>query len=87
MIGRKNEITTLDRLYNSNRAQFVAVYGRRRVGKTYLIRIIRNRISLLEKELSPKMAIHSTLITTFGLKYNEYSGDFVNVINMDALFE
>lgn len=33
------------------------------------------------------MAIHSTLITTYGLKYNEYSGAFVNVIDMDALFD
>ena len=50
-------------------------------------RILRNRISLLSKEISPRMAIHSTLITTYGLKYNEYSGDFVNVITMDDLFE
>lgn len=50
-------------------------------------KVLRNRISLLSNEISPKMAIHSTLITTFGLKYNEYSGDFVNVIDMDALFE
>lgn len=48
---------------------------------------LRNRISLLSEEISPKMEIHSTLITTYGLKYNEYSGDFVNVINMDALFD
>ena len=33
------------------------------------------------------MAIHSTLITTFGLKYNEYSGAFTNVIDMDDLFD
>lgn len=50
-------------------------------------KVLRNRISLLSEEISPKMAIHSTLITTYGLKYNEYSGDFVNVINMDALFD
>ena len=37
MIGRINEIKELNRLYDSNRAEFVAVYGRRRVGKTYLI--------------------------------------------------
>ncbi len=37
MIGRKQEITTLNKLYESNKAQFVAVYGRRRVGKTFLI--------------------------------------------------
>ena len=37
MIGRKKEIQTLKRLYNSNKAELVAVYGRRRVGKTYLV--------------------------------------------------
>ena len=56
------------------------------VDKSY-DKILRNRMILLEKELSPKMAIHSTLITTYGLVYNEYSGDFVNVITMDDLFE
>ena len=50
-------------------------------------KVIRNRVSLLSKEVSPKMAIHSTLITTYGLKYNEYSGDFVKVVDMDALFD
>ncbi len=49
--------------------------------------ILRTRMLLLGKEISPKMAIHSVLITTFGLKYNEYSGDFVKVITMDDLFE
>ena len=50
-------------------------------------KVIRNRVSLLSKELSPRMAIHSTLITTYGLKYNEYSGAFVKVVDMDALFD
>lgn len=37
MIGRKEEIRQLNRLYEDKRAELVAVYGRRRVGKTYLI--------------------------------------------------
>ena len=37
MIGRNREVKELNRLYNSNKAELVAVYGRRRVGKTYLI--------------------------------------------------
>lgn len=37
IIGRKNEIAELKRCYKSGRAEFVAVYGRRRVGKTFLI--------------------------------------------------
>lgn len=50
-------------------------------------KIIRNRMSLLAKELSSRTAIHSTLITTYGLKYNEYSGAFVKVIDMNMLFD
>ena len=49
-------------------------------------RVLINRQLLLEKELSPKMTIHNTLITTYGLKYSEYSGFFDNVITMDDLF-
>ena len=36
IIGRKKEIEELLELFRSDRAEFVAVYGRRRVGKTYL---------------------------------------------------
>lgn len=31
---------------------------------------------ILAKEVSPKISIYNTLITTFGLIYNEYSGVF-----------
>lgn len=37
MIGRKKEIEQLKKLYSSSKAELVAVYGRRRVGKTFLI--------------------------------------------------
>ena len=33
------------------------------------------------------MAIHSTLITTFGLAQNEYSGVFLKTIVLDDLFK
>lgn len=38
MIGRKEEIDYLNHLLDSKRPEFLAVYGRRRVGKTYLIK-------------------------------------------------
>lgn len=37
MIGRKREIEQLIGAYESEQSEFVAVYGRRRIGKTYLI--------------------------------------------------
>ncbi|MBO7572242.1 MAG: ATP-binding protein [Bacteroidales bacterium] len=38
LIGRKEEQTSLWDAYNSEESEFVAVYGRRRVGKTFLVR-------------------------------------------------
>ena len=38
IIGRKEEIEELKRAYDSVHSEFVAVYGRRRIGKTYLVR-------------------------------------------------
>lgn len=44
MIGRKEELNTLKEMLQSNNSEFLAIYGRRRVGKTFLI------ISFFEKE-------------------------------------
>lgn len=38
LVGRKNNLVTFQELYRSGNSEFVAVYGRRRVGKTFLIR-------------------------------------------------
>lgn len=35
--GRTREIAELNALYQSTQAQLVAIYGRRRVGKTFLV--------------------------------------------------
>ena len=56
-----------------------------KVNKDYYSKILR-RQSILAEQVSPKMAIHSTLITTFGLMNNEYSGAFVSTVTMDDLF-
>ena len=38
LIGRESEIETLQYCCDSDKSEFVVVYGRRRVGKTFLIR-------------------------------------------------
>jgi uncharacterized protein len=37
IIGRAAELQTLEAFLKSNKSEFLAVYGRRRVGKTFLI--------------------------------------------------
>ena len=55
------------------------------VDKDYY-RTIQRRIDMLSRQLSPKMSVFSTLITTYGLKKNEYSSVFINVVTFDDLF-
>jgi AAA+ ATPase superfamily predicted ATPase len=38
LIGRKKEIKTLEERYNSPKSELVVLYGRRRVGKTFLVK-------------------------------------------------
>lgn len=42
MIGRINEISILNNLCNSSKSELLALYGRRRIGKTYLINYMFN---------------------------------------------
>ena len=38
IVGREKEKDKLNKILQSNQAEFLALYGRRRVGKTFLIR-------------------------------------------------
>lgn len=49
-------------------------------------RKLANRQAIIQKLISPKQVIHHTLITTYGLTQNEYSGAFSNVITLEDLF-
>ena len=54
MIGREKEIQELNGRYDSGRAEFIAVYGRRRVGKTYLVdETLKDKITFRHAGLSP----------------------------------
>ena len=54
IVGREEEIKELNKLYNSDRPEFVAVYGRRRVGKTFLIKqAMKGRITFQHTGVSP----------------------------------
>ena len=42
MIGRETEIRELRRRFASEESEFVAIYGRRRIGKTFLVNEVFN---------------------------------------------
>lgn len=54
MIGRKTELEKLQSALEKDRAQLIAVYGRRRVGKTFLVNeFFGNRFSFKHTAVSP----------------------------------
>ena len=56
------------------------------VNATYQ-RKLANRQAIIQKKISRKQVIHHTLITTYGLTQNAYSGIFSKVITIEDLFQ
>jgi hypothetical protein len=55
------------------------------VNKEYS-RLLNRRKNMLAEIIPKKNSIYPVLITTYGLKRNEYSDFFTNVITLDDLF-
>lgn len=54
IIGRKQEVRELEDLYSNGRSEFVVLYGRRRIGKTFLINeLFKDRFAFSHTALSP----------------------------------
>lgn len=54
MVGREKERKELEKLYCSKQAELVAIYGRRRIGKTYLVdEVFQGKITFRHAGLSP----------------------------------
>ena len=46
IIGREKEIKTLESCLTSDKSELIATYGRRRIGKTFLIReVYKNKFA------------------------------------------
>src|SRR5436309_2490114 len=77
LMGRENEVQILEDLYHSDKPEFLALYGRRRVGKTYLIRqFFKNKDSLFFNVTGSKNGKMSEQIKHFTDQISEifYSG-------------
>lgn len=77
LIGRFNEIALLKSLLGSARSEFIAVYGRRRVGKTFLIR------SVFAEEFSFRVtglanATTAQQLTNFSISLKKISNDITS---------
>ena len=70
MIGRLDELNQLERFYNSSKFEFLTMYGRRRIGKTTILREFAGRhkalfFSAQEKNDSLNLLDFSKMVQTF----------------------
>ena len=74
IVGREFEIAQLNKYYDSGKAEFLALYGRRRVGKTFLIRqYFKNDFAfdmtgVLEGTRSEQVAAFQAALKSYGFK-------------------
>lgn len=77
IIGRVREKEMLNDALNSNRSELVAIYGRRRIGKTYLIREYYDK-NLIFRVTGLSSGNRDAQLKNFMLKLHEVTSDFKN---------
>ncbi len=82
-VGRKNELQFLNDAYNSNKAELIVMYGRRRVGKTELLNEFckdKNAIFYTCREYTDTKQLQSFTdkIHSYHIPYFEYVSQFAN---------
>lgn len=99
LIGREHERLLFQKYIASNRCEFIAVYGRRRVSICEMkysqadysfnkseYNKMQNRINTFRTETNCRKGIQPVLITTYSLLKNEYSHIVNRVVVMDDLY-
>lgn len=73
IIGRKQEIDTLSRCIESDKAELIAVYGRRRIGKTFLVKnLLRDKFDFYTTGIYK--GSRQEQLRFFNRQLSEYSG-------------
>ena len=88
IIGRKAEIKRLTVAVNSPRSEFIALYGRRRVGKTFLInQMFRNQFTfkmtgVIEGTLKDQFIAFADAMSDYGYNIPEMPKDWMSAFIM-----
>ena len=88
-IGRKEELKTLNKMYNSNKFEMAIIYGRRRVGKTTLIREFckdKKSIYFISRESNDSINLENFSRDVFSITSPESTGNTI-FSNWERAFE
>lgn len=88
LIGRKKEIQELREAYESDESKFVAVFGRRRIGKTYLVReVFQNKFAftysgMAKATTKEQLQRFYLSLKEYGYKNGSYPSNWIEVFYM-----
>ncbi len=88
IIGREYETKVLDDIYNSSKSEFVAVCGRRRVGKTFLIKeffdekICFSVAGVIHGKTKDQLKIFVNRLRRFGMDINRDVNDWFDAFDL-----
>ena len=92
IIGRENEKRQLLRAYESKQSEFIAVYGRRRVGKTFLVRQAFDGAFAFSYSGMANVSTREQLqkfyleLKKYGLKKNDYPKNWIEAFYLLELY-
>jgi AAA+ ATPase superfamily predicted ATPase len=85
IIGREQEIEKLENYISSRKSEFIAIYGRRRVGKTFLVKeLFENRFAF--RVTGKDNVITKEQLASFSLALNDQLGIEADVTNWPEAF-
>ena len=91
IIGRDREIADFQRIYKSKKAEFVVVFGRRRVGKTFLVsELYKDDMCFYHTGLTPveqcgkedELRNFSFSLAHYGLKINKIPDNWLDAFEL-----
>ena len=71
IVGREKEVSFLTKIFESENPEFLAIYGRRRVGKTYLVREFFKNKGIYFELTGIKDASKSSQLKNFSVVYSD----------------
>lgn len=86
IIGREKEIEQLSAVLNSASAEFIAIYGRRRVGKTYLMHQYFQDKGIYFELTGRKDASKNQQLNNFSQTYRDVFNEKINPKDWDEAF-
>ena len=85
IIGREQEIEKLENYISSRKSEFIAIYGRRRVGKTFLVKeLFENRFAF--RVTGKDNVTTKEQLTSFSFALNDQLGIETDATNWPEAF-